>query len=120
MQQQYKPQPGAGGNKYRFFADPGHGWLEVSGAEVVASGVKISKYSYYDPLTNMAYLEEDCDAPAFLAAVGKNWDSVGRTLYSSAPRQLPAYDAADFIDTHVYVVRPAWAGSDGARPEVAQ
>ena len=120
MQQQHKPQPGAGGSKYRFFADPGHGWLEVPRAEVVAAGVKVTPYSYYDPVTDMAYLEEDCEAPAFLAAVGKNWDSVGRTLYSSALRQLPAYDAADFIDTHVYVVRPAGGGSEGARPGVAQ
>jgi hypothetical protein len=104
--QQYKPQPAADGAKYRFFADPGHGWLEVYRAEVVASGAKISGYSYYDPLTDMAYLEEDCDAPNFLNAVGKTWDDVGRTLYSSAPRQFPAYDAADFIDTHMYVVRP--------------
>ena len=60
---------------------------------MVASGAKISRYSYYDPLTDMAYLEEDCDAPQFLKAVGKNWDSVGRPLYSSAPRQLPHYGA---------------------------
>lgn len=106
--------------RYRFFADPGHGWLEVPRSEVVASGAEISGYSYYDPLTELAYLEEHCDAPAFLEAVGKSWADVGRPLYSSAPRQFPAYDAADFMDINVYVVRSAGSEPDGTRPEVAQ
>lgn len=107
--------------RYRFFEDPGHGWLEVPRAEVVASGAKISTYSYYDPATDMAYLEEDCDALAFLKAIGLDSRYVpADTVYSSMPRQLPAYDAADFLDTHVCVVRPAGnaSGSDGT--EVAR
>ena len=112
MQQQHKPQPAGDGNRtYRFFADSGHGWLEVPRAEVVASGAKISTYSYYDPLTDMAYLEEDCDAPAFLKAVGKHWDSAGRTLYSSAPRRFPRYGAEAFIDSHIFVIRPDGTGA---------
>jgi hypothetical protein len=102
--------------RYRFFEDPGHGWLEVPRAEVVASGARISRYSYYDPATDMAYLEEDCDALAFLNAAGLDRRSVPvDPVYSSMPRQLPAYDPADFMDTHVYVVRPAGnvSGSDG-------
>lgn len=77
---------------YRFFEDPGHGWLEVSRAEVVASGARISNYSYYDPATDMAYLEEDCDAAAFLKAAGLDWSTLPvQTIYSSMPRRLPAY-----------------------------
>lgn len=80
---------------YRLFEDPGHAWLEVPRAEVVASGAKISGYSYCDPLTDMAYLEEDSDAPAFLAAVGLDWRTLPfEMVYSSMPRQLPAYDPA--------------------------
>jgi hypothetical protein len=96
--------------RYRFFTDPGHGWLEVSRREVVASGANISACSYYDPVTDMAYLEEDCDALAFLKASGRDWSSLPvLEVNSSMPRRLPAYDAADFIDAHVYVVRPGGA-----------
>lgn len=112
MQPEEKPKQTAGnGNVYRFFADPGHGWLEVPRAEVLASGAKISGYSYYDPATDMAYLEEDCDAPAFLAATGADWGSAGRTLYSSAPRRLPRYDVEAFIDSHIFVIRPDSTGA---------
>ena len=45
--------------------DPGHAWLRVPLATVQASGVLISAYSYASH--GFAYLEEDCDAPAFLA-----------------------------------------------------
>ncbi len=93
------------GRRYRLFIDSGHSWLEVPRAEIVASGAKISVYSYYDPVTDMAYLEEDCDAPAFLAATGTGWSSAGRTLYSSAPRQLPRYDVEAFTDGHIFVIR---------------
>lgn len=96
--------------RYRFFTDPGHGWLEVSRREVVASGAVISAYSYYDPVTDMAYLEEDCDALAFLKATGRDWSSLPvLEVNSSMPRRLSAYDAAAFIDTYVYVVRPGGA-----------
>lgn len=54
--------------RYRFLNDPGHGWLEVPRAELEALGIadKISSYSYINQ--RFAYLEEDCDAPKFLAA----------------------------------------------------
>jgi hypothetical protein len=97
---------------YRFFIDSGHGWLEVPQSEVVASGAKISAYSYYDPVTGMAYLEEDCDAPAFLRATGKDrkGSSIGETVESSAPRRLPRYGAEAFIDSQIFVVRPGGPG----------
>jgi hypothetical protein len=59
----------------------------------------------------MAYLEEDCDAPAFLKATGRDWRSLPvDEIDSSMPRRLPAYDAADFIDTHMLMVRPTGNG----------
>jgi hypothetical protein len=77
---------------FRFFIDPGHAWLEVPRAKVVASGAEISRYSYYDPKTDMAYLEEDCDALAFLKAAGFDWRSVSvKKVNSSMPRELPTY-----------------------------
>ena len=47
-----------------FHTDPGQGWLEVPVKEVRDSGVPISQCSYIKG--DKAYLEEDCDAPAYL------------------------------------------------------
>lgn len=65
--------------EYRFIADPGHGWLVVPLAEVRASGAKISPYSYING--DMAYLEEDCDAGAFIDTLPAgsfkiNWEHI--------------------------------------------
>lgn len=50
-----------------FFTDPGHGWVRVSHELIKEMGVgpRISQFSYEDD--DHAYLEEDCDAPMFLA-----------------------------------------------------
>lgn len=55
-------------DKYRFFSDPGHAWLEVSAAEVQRLGIlnKITGYSYVHK--GNYYLEEDCDAPLWVEA----------------------------------------------------
>ena len=58
-------------NDYLWIEDPGHAWLRVKIEEVKESKADISSYSYISRDTGMAYLEEDCDAPAFLRAVGK-------------------------------------------------
>ena len=54
--------------KYDFISDPGHGWLKVERAELIALGIigKISHYSYQN--RNDVYLEEDCDANVFIMA----------------------------------------------------
>lgn len=53
---------------YRFYHDAGHGWLAVKKAELERLGIsdKITGYSYANG--GMVYLEEDLDAPAFVAA----------------------------------------------------
>jgi len=59
---------------YRYIQDPGHGWIEVSYAELVALGIadRISRYSYasFSNYENnpFIYLEEDCDAGLWLKA----------------------------------------------------
>lgn len=88
--------------RYRFLRDGGHGWLEVPRAEVVTSGADISRYSYFDPKTDMAYLEEDCDALAFEKAAGL----YGRrypteAVESSMPRRLPSYNPDVFPQLRV-------------------
>jgi hypothetical protein len=53
---------------YKFYADPGHGWLAVKITELMQLGIitQISAYSYMRGAT--AYLEEDCDATLFFVA----------------------------------------------------
>lgn len=82
---------------YRFITDPGHGWLEVPCADLVVLGVArdISRYSYLDHTTGMAYLEEDCDAPKFLQAFtahfGRKPDFLEVYEEETAVRNLPDY-----------------------------
>ena len=51
-----------------FISDPGHGWLRIPLADVVALGIEedISACSFIDG--RFAYLEEDCDCNVFAAA----------------------------------------------------
>lgn len=49
-----------------FYTDPAHGWLEVSKQLIRALHLQPSAYSYHRD--EMAYLEEDCDAYAFMEA----------------------------------------------------
>lgn len=59
--------------KFFFHSDPGHGWLQVPIHLVSELGLAplISNYSYRDPANTYAYLEEDCDAPRFIAEYAK-------------------------------------------------
>lgn len=54
--------------KFRFISDPGHGWLEVERELLSTLGIdaQISNCSYQR--RGKVYLEEDCDAPRFVAA----------------------------------------------------
>ncbi|QEF98138.1 hypothetical protein Mal15_21860 [Stieleria maiorica] len=54
--------------RYRFLSDPSHGWLRVPMADIVSLRLedRISRFSYVRDA--IAYLEEDNDAPAFIAA----------------------------------------------------
>jgi len=55
-------------DKYTFHTDPGHGWLEVTRAELIELGItnQISQYSYQKG--KLVFLEEDCDTARFLNA----------------------------------------------------
>lgn len=54
---------------FKFYNDPGHGWMAVKKKLLVEYGVadKISSCSYVRGQT--VYLEEDCDAHMFLNAL---------------------------------------------------
>jgi hypothetical protein len=56
---------------FRFYQDPGHGWLEVSAQdlrELNLTARDFTTYSYVKATSGLYYLEEDCDAPKFIAA----------------------------------------------------
>ena len=55
-----------------FISDDGHGWLRISKAALRLLKIEseISPYSYQRG--DLAYLEEDCDAPVCIRAL-KNW-----------------------------------------------
>ena len=55
--------------EFTFYSDPGHGWVAVPKALLRELGIaaKITSYSYERGET--AFLEEDCDASAFIAAM---------------------------------------------------
>ena len=69
---------------WTFYSDPGHSWLKVARKDVVAAGVadKVSVCSFQRG--DYVYLEEDCDAEAFLVAVqaigGYDWSTIKDTL----------------------------------------
>ena len=80
----------------RFVSDPGHGWLECPIDSVLLSGAKVSEYSYEDREKGLAYLEEDCDAPAYLKATGRFGEKLAEenSNQDSFVRSLPHYGSA--------------------------
>lgn len=87
----------------RWYIDPGHGWLSVPIRILLESGVasEISTCSYIDGQMAVAYLEEDCDAPKFLTAIGKRGDEFETEILTDSPgrpcfiRTLHSYVAAE-------------------------
>lgn len=80
---------------FAFIVDPAHSWLRVTRAQIAAVSLKpedFSRYSYRG-FKDDFYLEEDCDAPKFLAAWekihGKPQFTELHTNRSSLVRKLP-------------------------------
>jgi len=80
---------------YTFYDDPGHGWLAVERKELKRLGIleKISRFSYQQG--EWVYLEEDCDATAFVVAKKANneeYKITTRTCDRESPiRNLPSF-----------------------------
>ena len=69
-----------------FHQDPGHGWLEVSRADLADVGVKpasISPYSYFKG--DSFFLEEDCDLTIF-------WNAF-KLKYGCKPEIIDSYES---------------------------
>jgi hypothetical protein len=80
---------------YKFYCDPGHGWLAVKIKELHELGIlyKISNYSYVRGKT--AYLEEDCDASEFFKAYREKYGVDPKHLYTHTDNRSPirSYDS---------------------------
>lgn len=59
-----------------FISDPGHGWLAVPLADYPDALDYGTGFGFHDRQAGVAYLEEDCEAPAFMRAHGVGRDDV--------------------------------------------
>lgn len=81
-----------------FHTDPAHGWLEVAIADIRELNIAhlISEYSYVKD--DRAFLEEDCDAFAYMEnAKAKGWILNVQEKHSNADsfvRNLPRWRSA--------------------------
>jgi len=94
-------------SKYTFYEDPGHGWLKVPMAHLIALGIAgvITSCSYRDD--THAYLEEDCDLSTFLAAavLDEPVDDYGTPVWIKAMAALSEKreEVKEFWDANVVV-----------------
>jgi hypothetical protein len=86
-----------GTKTFRFYTDPGHGWLAVKLSDLAAVSLPLSAittYSYQRGFT--IYLEEDMDASLFLNAY--------RAVYGTEARIAPKHtDRSSPIRTYFHV-----------------
>ena len=80
--------------KFKFYQDPGHGWVKVPKALLKEIGIdeQISSYSYMRG--DWAYLEEDCDLMTFriaMKAAGKH--VYLDELHTNKNSKIRSYDA---------------------------
>ena len=52
---------------FKFYSDPGHGWLAVPIKDLAPVNLKVTDFSPYSYIRGKTvYLEEDCDATMFI------------------------------------------------------
>ena len=77
---------------FTFYADPSHGWLKVSEADIRDLGMvprEFSSYSYESFSGEFFYLEEDCDAGKFLTAYkAKHGEPVIKESFCNSPSKI--------------------------------
>lgn len=81
---------------YPSFSDPGHGWLKVPRKKLVELGIlsMITGCSYQRG--DYVYLEEDCDATTFAAAMREEWtDKMQSTDRQSKIRSYESFSMTD-------------------------
>jgi len=84
--------------RFTFHSDPGHGWLQVTSRDLEATGLSPRDFSIYSYRKgDNFYLEEDCDAPKFIAA----WERRhGKTMEMR--------DVSWSVDSFVRTLRPIY------------
>jgi hypothetical protein len=68
---------------FTFHSDPGHAWLSVLPEHLASVELKpesFSRYSYKSRGGEVFYLEEDCDAPKFMAAYKAKFGADSMTI----------------------------------------
>lgn len=116
--------------EYKFFHDPGHGWLEVEFSELLELGIhqEISGYSYVSG--SKVYLEEDCDQSAFFVALDEQKGIAAEVdikfemngVHKGVnPRQMRSYDPnveyqCCVCDGPIDVQSNGWAHGHNAQP----
>lgn len=75
----------------RYITDAGHGWLEVSLSEYPDAADFGTGFGYLDAAKGLIYLEEDCEAGAFMRAHPEAREGITLVQVDgdSAVRQLP-------------------------------
>jgi hypothetical protein len=79
---------------YKFYADPGHGWMAVKTVELMELAIitQISSYSYTRGATT--YLEEDVDTALFFSAYRDKYGVDPKYTYEHTDKRSPirSYD----------------------------
>lgn len=118
--------------QFTFHIDPGHGWLEVTLADLESNEVDISKISTYsyikedanDYQQSKVFLEEDGDIVLFLKAMeAKGWKlgehMVFKEKYSENTfiRHLPRFNAEEYLNENHQQMREdaSWFERTGLR-----
>ena len=96
---------------YKFYSDPGHGWIAVKMSELVRLNIhnNISGYSYVKGAT--VYLEEDGDATTFAEAkktAGEAYEWLRKNTNKNSPiRSYASYrkpSVATNIRTNIAII----------------
>ena len=75
---------------YKYYSDPGHGWLAVKVSDLTKVGLypaNITAYSYHRGGT--VYLEEDCDMGSFITAYRSTFGTDPRITAKSTNKYSP-------------------------------
>lgn len=100
-----------GTRNYRFVSTPSHAYLVVprKDVEALALATRISGFSFEDAREGTVFLEEDCDAPAFLnAAEREGWTvRIGDDYRDALAPDLQPFSARR-------ISRPLWGIRDSA------
>lgn len=114
---------------FKFHTDPGHGWLEVTRADLAAVGLTandFSRCSYQRPAggTTVYFLEEDCDAGVFMNAYRKRYtvELELTSRHTNHDSRIRGYDSIRPVGSNMSALPraskafPGWAYRGNSQP----